>query len=110
MGRELVRVPPGFNHPTDQNGHPIPGAHHAVLYEIDMRHRTAYQIYENVSEGSPVSPVFSSVDDLVSWLAGQGVAREAAEAFLKQGFVPSFVIRASGDVVSGIEAGTPERE
>lgn len=43
---------------------------------------TAYQIYENVTEGSPVSPVFDSGAKLVTWLVDQGVSHDAADAFL----------------------------
>jgi hypothetical protein len=60
--------------------------------------------YENVTEGSPVSPVFDSGAKLVAWPVDQGVS-QAADAYLKQGFAPSFVIRSNGEVQSGIEGG-----
>jgi hypothetical protein len=104
MGRQIERVPPGFIHPTDDDGCPIAGAHLEILYQLDIQQRTAYQIYENVSDGTPVSPVFDSADELISWLITQGVSREAAEAFIAQGHAPSFVVKTSGEVVSGVEA------
>jgi hypothetical protein len=91
MGRQLVRVPLGFRHPTDAAGEPIPGAHLEPLWVIPDGERTAYQIYENVSEGTPVSPVFNSGDELRRWLVGQGVSAEVTESLLRDGSVPGFV-------------------
>jgi hypothetical protein len=51
-----------------------------------------YQIWETVSEGSPISPVFENIDAAVTWLVGGGYSRKAAEAFMKQGWVPSMVM------------------
>lgn len=48
-----------------------------------------YQIWETVSEGSPISPVFDSVDACVTWLVGEGYSEAAARAFMKQGWVMS---------------------
>ena len=62
-----------------------------------------YQAYEHVSEGTPVCPIFSSADMLFAWLQAQGYSRDAAEAFLRQGFAPSFVIKRDGSIVPGIE-------
>lgn len=56
MGREIVRVPPDWVHPSDEDDEPIDGAHHELLYEMPASMCTPYQIYQNVSEGSPVSP------------------------------------------------------
>jgi len=51
---------------------------------------THYQIYENVTEGTPVSPVFASLDDLIGWLMdNENVSRKAAERFAKEKYVPS---------------------
>ena len=103
MGRQIVRVPPGFQHPTDSNGGYVPGAHLALLYEMETPLRSEYQVYEDVSEGTPVSPIFSSPDMLIAWLIAQRFSRNAAEAFLCEGFAPSFVIKKDGNIVPGIE-------
>lgn len=95
MGREIVRVPPGFQHPTDEEGYPVPGAHLEPLYYTEAARLTAYQIYENTSEGTPVSPIFNTATELVSWLVTQGVPKESAEAFISQGHAPLLVV--SGD-------------
>lgn len=42
---------------------------------------THYQIYETVSEGTPVSPIFKDKADLVQWLIDQGYSEQAASGF-----------------------------
>jgi hypothetical protein len=95
---------------VDGFGGHIPGAHHEALHETPITLRTGYQVYENVSDGTPVSPVFPSADELIAWLRAQGISREAVEAFLREGFAPSFVINSDGGVVSGIESAKLLRE
>lgn len=53
---------------------------------------THYQIYETVSEGTPVSPVFESLTALVEWLVAAGYSRLAAEKFAEGGYAPSMVM------------------
>lgn len=50
---------------------------------------TAYQIYETVSEGTPVSPVFPTQADMRAWLLTQGYTERAADGFIQLGWVPS---------------------
>ena len=72
---------------------------------------THFQIYETVTEGTPCSPVFATIEDLVEWMVQpidspynrgadwqcmQGKTREAAEAFAEYGSAPTGVIDASG--------------
>lgn len=56
-----------------------------------------FQVWETVSEGSPISPVFATEDELVGWLTTQGYSRAAAEGFAKSGWAPSMV--SSGGVL-----------
>jgi hypothetical protein len=42
-----------------------------------------YQIWETVSEGSPISPVFEEKEGMVGWLIEEGYTRKAAENFAK---------------------------
>lgn len=66
---------------------------------------THYQIYETVTEGTPVSPVFASLDELVEWCVSQGYSRHAAESFAKQGWVPSMIMdMRRGIIAEGIES------
>jgi len=130
MGREIRRVPPGWEHPKRHNQW---GYDFAPLYDKsyeeaqaaweearrtfnrtdytfeewegdapdpsyyrpawDEDTRTAFQIYETVSEGTPVSPVFESEEDLVSWLIEEGGHSEvAAREFVRVGSVPSMMM------------------
>lgn len=93
MGIEIVRVPPGFEHPTDSDGEFIAGAHHEQLYYLDDSIKSGYQIYENVTEGTPQSPTFSDVSDLRLWLQSQGWDEARVASFIERGHAPSFVVR-----------------
>jgi len=60
---------------------------------------THYQMYETVSEGTPVTPHFATKEELVEYLVRHGEfgdsepwGREAAEAFVKEEWAPSLVI------------------
>jgi hypothetical protein len=57
---------------------------------------TAYQMYETVTEGTPVSPVFLTIDELRTWLLEQGHSEKATDMFIKLGFAFSFVIGPKG--------------
>src|SRR5215510_8017307 len=117
MGREVRRVPPGWEHPRDEAGRYVPlfdGAKlaEAVAYyevhEAEWRaeygddlggeerpdpaeyapawspeEATAWCIYENVSEGTPWSPVVSDPEALQAWLVEvHGYDPGAAARFL----------------------------
>ena len=103
MGREVVRVPPGFEHPKDENGHYIEAANWEILDQVPDEECTHYVIYENTSGGTPVSPVFPTREGARDWLVEQGFSLQAAENFLDRGHAPSFAI-GPGGVSSGIEA------
>lgn len=62
-----------------------------------------WQVWENVSEGSPVSPVFATADDLVQWLIEQGYSEAAARAFVKQGYALTMAI-VDGVIYNDIES------
>jgi hypothetical protein len=66
-----------------------------------------WQMWETVSEGSPITPVFSSAEALVEYLVAKGTTgdppyrRSAAEAFVKEGWAPSFITTGDGQVLQG---------
>ena len=63
-----------------------------------------WQIWETVSEGSPITPVFAAAEELVEHLVQTGTSPEAARAFVRQdGWVPSFVT-VGGKMYEGIES------
>ena len=46
---------------------------------------TCYQVYETVSEGTPISPVFETENELIEWLVKEGDTEEFAREFIRQG-------------------------
>ncbi|MGU3401500.1 hypothetical protein ACLBWS_17500 [Brucellaceae bacterium D45D] len=91
MGKEIVRVPPDFKHPIDEEGEFIAGAHHELLYHAGPASCTSYQIYENVSEGTPDSPVFGTKRQLVEWLVQEGWDKDMIDFLLENGHSPSWI-------------------
>ncbi|NTF17951.1 hypothetical protein G6L37_06010 [Agrobacterium rubi] len=72
-----------------------------------------WQLWETVSEGSPVSPVFETADELATWLAGpesseargvnRGTSRDQWLAFLNgPGWAPSMIVMGGG-IVGGVQ-------
>ncbi len=68
---------------------------------------TGWVVYETVSEGTPVTPVFATADELIDYLAAYGdfwaqsrgerpPTREAAKAFVESGWAPSMMMSAAG--------------
>jgi hypothetical protein len=67
-----------------------------------------WQLWETVSEGSPISPVFASAEELAAWMSDpergdRWVPQEVAAKFIADGWAPSFVSNAQTGVVSGVE-------
>lgn len=60
MSREIRRVPLDFAHPLKEvwPGYLLPGE--------------GYQLWETISEGSPVSPVFATPAELATWIKTHG--------------------------------------
>lgn len=95
MGRAIRMVPANWEHPKDERGKYIPmhtrfpyaddeiaeGLEDGWLdaskpnYGIDLmptwseQEATHFQLYETTTEGTPISPVFASFDDLCEWAA-----------------------------------------
>jgi len=93
MGTVITRVPPGFQHPLNEEGDHIAGARYEPLYHAGESQCTCYQLYENVSEGTPVNPIFDSEAALVSWLRERGYPEGTISMLLSWGHAPSFVVR-----------------
>lgn len=51
-----------------------------------------YQVYEEVSEGTPISPIFESLTELKTWLLKRGYSRHATVMFIDRGWAPSALI------------------
>lgn len=76
---------------------------------------TWYQVYQTVSEGTPVSPPFATKEELVDYLVENGdfwdqrrgnggYSRKAAEAFVEMEWAPSFIVTVGEGLRSGVEA------
>jgi hypothetical protein len=68
-----------------------------------------YQIWEDVSEGSPISPVFEKPEDLAQWMSqnprgsDEGTSAESWLEFINgPGWAPSFVM-SEGILMTGVE-------
>ncbi|MBF6611615.1 MAG: hypothetical protein IVW55_00620 [Chloroflexi bacterium] len=53
---------------------------------------TAVQLYETISEGTPASPVFGTLDDLGVWMSEHGYSPQEVAKILSVGRLPSGVI------------------
>ncbi len=139
LGKEIRRVPPNWEHPTNKLGHFIPmfdETYEAALAEWtankklwdqgkhpnqeEFKEETAqhtyeewagpapnreyhrpefqeeptwYQVYENITEGTPQTPPFATTEELEEYLVEEGMATPAqASAFIRQGDIPNLVI------------------
>lgn len=63
-----------------------------------------FQIYETVTEGTPVSPVFESMEDMKEWLVGKGYSEKAIAIFFQKQSAPTFVNLAEEGIKAGIES------
>lgn len=63
-----------------------------------------WQVWETVTEGSPISPVFETADKLIEWLQQSGYSQQAAEKFVNgSGWAPSLTL-VDGVVYKDIES------
>lgn len=64
-----------------------------------------YQMWETVSEGSPISPVFATPDELATWLAkNEGGTFESWRKTIDAEWVPSMIMTAEHGLQTGVEA------
>ena len=75
----------------------------SYYYRPKFKNADHYQMYENVSEGTPVSPIFDTLKQLEDWLVSEGHTREAAKQFCKNRSAPSFVFTPQTGLTSGID-------
>lgn len=137
MGREVRRVPANWEHPKDSNGRYIP-MHERFTYEPeeieegirdgwlkdeppfygvpvmpqwDESERTHLQMYEDTSEGTPISPVMDTPENLARWLvdnkasafADQEASYEGWLATIKRGWAIGAVISPERGFQNGVE-------
>ena len=68
-----------------------------------------WQLWETVSEGSPVSPVFASREEFVEHIVQSGYTRVAAEAFTTSSWAPTATMK-DGVLRDGIASCEPVHE
>lgn len=74
--------------------------------------RTHFMMYETTSEGTPISPAFSTPEELAQWLVDNDASAFADQAasyaawlrIARGGFALSAVLAADGGLVSGVQA------
>lgn len=91
--------PPTMERFADWWGGPPRPEDHRPAFDSEP---TAYQVYQNVTEGTPVSPVFETAKELRAWLLGQGHSEKAADAFIEHGYAFSMSIM-DGVIKMGID-------
>jgi hypothetical protein len=84
----------------EYNGSPPDPDSYRPVFESEP---TCYQVYETVSEGTPVSPVFEDKEQIVQWLISEGHTETNARAFVEDEWAPSFVV-CNGQAAAGIDA------
>lgn len=101
----LAKYPSGVNEDGyrywEYEGDPPEKDTHAPFEDSEA---TWFQLFENVSEGTPVSPPFATAEELVEYLVangdfwdqknghGQKYSRKAAESLVRGGYCPSMIV------------------
>lgn len=79
---------------------------HKYLYDIwkdiEPPAGEGWQLWETVSKGSPVSPVFTTSEEFIQWLIEQGHTEYSAREFIQSGWVPSMAM-IDGEIKSNID-------
>lgn len=100
MSRMLMRVPLDFAHGPDDGVWPgyardcgnedCDGC--SACERQEPPKGDGWQVWETVSEGSPISPVFAARDAVVAWLVEhEDCAPAAADKFVTDGYAPSMI-------------------
>lgn len=64
---------------------------------------TCYQFYENTTEGTPLSPVFETKEEMREWFLKQDYRAEVADSLLQEKPIPSFEMRHGETKYFGLE-------
>lgn len=111
MGREIKRVPLDFDWPSGKVWEGYLRYNALDEDEIESADKDAFdppkgdgwQVWETVSEGSPVSPVFATSEELTQWMIKEGYAEAGVRKFIEIGWSPSFVMF-NRSLKSGVDA------
>lgn len=79
----------GYKYYWDYDGPPPNPKNYRPAFRSDPIY---FQIYQTVSEGSPVSPVFETEKEILYWLIKENYSEKAARAFIDTGHAPTIVV------------------
>ncbi len=96
MGREVVRVPPGFGPASSSIRWMKRETTSRVVtmsyFTTQILHRV--RLFRSMRTSvRAVSPVFDTAEALAQWLGQEGWQQEAIDSLLEAGHIPSFVVR-----------------
>lgn len=81
---------------------PLVKAAYEAWEDYDPPAGDGWQVWETVSEGSPVSPVFPTAEELATWITqDRGCTYETAMGFVSAGWAPS-MFGFNGHIVDGV--------
>lgn len=111
--REMLRYHLEWNAENPDDDEPIVIDPARYMPEIPEGTPYGWQLYETVSEGSPLSPVFATKDELAAWMSSPSAGRErvlpeVAAKFVAAGWAPTFSSSPQTGFVTGVEAVGPE--
>lgn len=89
MSREVKRVPLDFDAPTGKVW-----SGYQAAENVEPPTGDGWQLWETVSEGSPISPVFADADGLTVWMSDpdrghEWVPESVARTFIEAGWAPT---------------------
>ena len=111
MGREVRKVSPNWEHPKDGNGNFVP-LKNEDMPVLSADETSQLMMYENTSEGTPISPAFEDKEELARWLADNYASAfadmtatfEQWLCMIDDGFACSMVLDTQKGLRSGVEA------
>lgn len=108
----LIEPPTCVLYPWTAEDNPRP-SYETYRPRWSKRERTHFQLYEDVSEGTPITPVFATIAEMVEWCAAQtrevwvgtqGMTREEWQRFFERGgYSISAVYTSETGVVPGVK-------
>jgi hypothetical protein len=108
---QLKSEPPDYKYYAEWGGNP-PDFEYYRTYKDEVC--THFQMYETVSEGTPCTPVFASLQELEDYLVSTGecagtqyerkFSRAAAHGFCQSGYAPSMVFTSQHGLKDGVSS------
>src|SRR3990167_2635057 len=106
MSRKLMHTPVGWDWPLNKvwEGYQQPEDADEETWEpTEPPAGDGWQLWEDVSEGSPITPSFATSEELIAHLVEhEGWRRTAAVQFIADGWAPSLVM-IDGHFLKGAE-------